>query len=76
MFLLPQTVAPNIAKAAGRGDPNAVVLGSLACLLDAPEWNGAPRRRGSRVPADDVIMEIEVASFTEQVWPPGCCSLL
>ena len=62
-----QTVAPNIARAAGRSDPNAVVLGSLACLLDAPEWIGTPRRRVSRMPADDVVMEIDVASFTDQV---------
>jgi hypothetical protein len=62
-----QTVAPNIAKAAGRTDPNAVVLGSLACLLDAPEWDGTPRRRAARMPADDVVIEIDVASFADQV---------
>lgn len=67
--MVPQTVAPNIAKRAGRSDdPNAVVLGSLACLLDAPERDNVPRRRGSRMPADDVVMEIDVASFTHQVW--------
>ena len=62
-----QTVAPNIAKAGGRTDPNAVVLGSLACLLDAPEWSGTPRRRAARLPADDVVVEVNVATFSEQV---------
>lgn len=62
-----QTVAPNIAKVSGRTDANAAVLGSLACLLDTPEWNGMPQRQRTRVPAGDVVLEVDVPSFTEQV---------
>jgi hypothetical protein len=71
-----QTVAPNIARAAGRADPNAAVLGSLACLLDTPEWIGTPQRRGSRMPAGDVVIEIDVASFTDQVRQMCCTTQL
>lgn len=66
-----QTVAPNVAKVSGRTDANAAVLGSLACLLDTPEWNGVPQRRRTRVPAGEVVLEVDVPSFTEQAstWP-------
>ncbi len=61
-----QTVAPNVTKAGGRTDPNAAVLGSLAALVEAPDWGGAPRRRPARMPAGEVLLEIDVPSFTDQ----------
>ena len=71
----PQTVAPNVAKAAGRSNPNAAVLGSLACLVDIPEWGGAPRPASRRLPAGDVMLQVDVPSFTDQAGLPSNASL-
>mmetsp|Transcript_3687 Transcript_3687/g.10675 ORF Transcript_3687/g.10675 Transcript_3687/m.10675 type:complete len:900 (+) Transcript_3687:3737-6436(+) len=62
-----QTVAPNIMKSSGRTDPNTAVLGSLACLSDVPEWAGQPRPQPQRLPRDDIILELDVATFTSNV---------
>ena len=46
------------------------VLGSLACLTDTPEWGGQRRRQPRRLPEDDVILELDVATFTDNVRAP------
>lgn len=45
------------------------VLGSLACLSDVPEWAGQPRPQPQRLPRDDIILELDVATFTSNVRP-------
>lgn len=75
IFAIPQTVAPNIAKASGRTDPSAAVLGSLACLVDAPEGFSVQGPQSRRMPEGDVVLEIDVATFTDQVWSFSCLSI-
>lgn len=69
--LILQTVAPNIAKASGRTDPTAAVLGSLACLVDAPQGSAPSRPRRARMPEGDVVLQVDVATFTDQASEGG-----